>query len=96
MALREERTMKAEIFFPVVNQVECTPVKKVGWGEKRCFWRLHFILLFGCRATCDAEGSCCGPPPPSFIAWQCVNCNAYDSHILGCEHHKVRFLFFLR
>lgn len=34
MALREERPMKAEIFFPVVNQVECAPVKKVGWGEK--------------------------------------------------------------
>lgn len=26
--------MKAEIFFPVINQVECAPVKKVGWGGK--------------------------------------------------------------
>ena len=37
MALREECTMKAEIVFPVVNQVECAPVKKVGWGGKGAF-----------------------------------------------------------
>lgn len=29
-----------------------------------------------------------------FIAWQCVNCDADYSHIFGCEHHKVRILFF--
>lgn len=34
-------------------------------------------------------------PLLSFIAWQCVNCNADCSHIFGCEHHKVRFLFSL-
>lgn len=56
--------MKAEICFPVVNQVECAAVKTAGWRGQL---ELRFILLFGWRATCDAEGSCYGPPPPSFF-----------------------------